>query len=168
MMKNMDFLLNNLFDNRHNGKLARWKFYRTSADSSTFRTQNDTDSANYRYTANKKNRSHHVRNVCYLLWFAISFVASISVYSAEAISEMNFAIRLFRLFFLFIFLFLLLSFEFSGRVKSELLGRKAFFMELSIVIIFMTQLYWNFRKVFCKRCRKQGSLEVFSKFKFVT
>ena len=39
------------------------KFYRTSAAKSTFRTQNGTDSANFRYTENKKYRSYHVRNV---------------------------------------------------------------------------------------------------------
>ena len=34
------------------------KFYRTSAGKSTFRTQNDNDSANFRYTANKKYHSY--------------------------------------------------------------------------------------------------------------
>ena len=33
-------------------------FYRTSAGKSSFRTQNDTDSANFRYTANKTFRSY--------------------------------------------------------------------------------------------------------------
>ena len=39
------------------------KLYHTSAGKSTFRTQNDTDLANYRYTSNKKNLWYHVRNV---------------------------------------------------------------------------------------------------------
>ena len=39
---------------------ATLKFYRTSAGKSIFRTQNDTDSANFRYTANKKYRSYHL------------------------------------------------------------------------------------------------------------
>ena len=42
---------------------AESRFSRTSARKSTVRTQNDTDSANFRYTANKKYRSYHVRNV---------------------------------------------------------------------------------------------------------
>ena len=41
------------------------KFYHTSAGK-TFRTQNDTDSANFWYTANKKYRSYHVRNVYFV------------------------------------------------------------------------------------------------------
>ena len=42
---------------------AHLKFYHTSAGKSTFRTQNDTDKATFRYTANKKYLSYHVRNV---------------------------------------------------------------------------------------------------------
>ena len=34
------------------------KFYRTSSGKSSFRTQNDTDKANFPYTANKKYRSY--------------------------------------------------------------------------------------------------------------
>ena len=41
--------------------LVRQNF--TFAAKYTFRTQNDTDSANFRYTANKKYRSYHVLNV---------------------------------------------------------------------------------------------------------
>ena len=40
---------------------TNFKFFRTSAGKSTFRMQNDTDSANLRYTANKKYRSCHER-----------------------------------------------------------------------------------------------------------
>ena len=39
------------------------KCYRTIAGNSTFRMQNDTDSTNFRYKANKKYRLYHVRNV---------------------------------------------------------------------------------------------------------
>ena len=42
---------------------ANLKFYHTSAEKSTFHTQNDTDPANYLYIANKKNLLYHVRNV---------------------------------------------------------------------------------------------------------
>ena len=52
------------------------------------------------------------------------------------------------------------SSKFLAEVKSELL---ALFMKSSIVIIFMTRLHWNFQKVFFKRRRKNGSLEVLSK-----
>ena len=38
------------------------KFYRTSAGKSTFRTQNDTDKANFGYTTNKEYCSYYVRN----------------------------------------------------------------------------------------------------------
>ena len=41
------------------------------------------------------------------------------------------------------------------------------FFKSSIVTIFMTRLHWNFQKVFFKLRRKNGSLKVFSKFKFV-
>ena len=39
------------------------KFYGTGAGKSSFRMINDTVSANFQYTANKKYRSFHVRNV---------------------------------------------------------------------------------------------------------
>ena len=42
---------------------AYFKFYRNSVGKLTFRAQNNTDSANFRYTANKKYRSYHVRNL---------------------------------------------------------------------------------------------------------
>ena len=42
---------------------AHLKFYGISAGKSSYRSQNDTDSTNFRYTANKQNRSYHVRNV---------------------------------------------------------------------------------------------------------
>ena len=41
------------------------KLYRTSGGKSTFRTQNDTDSANFRYRENKKYRSYHVRKYAF-------------------------------------------------------------------------------------------------------
>ena len=40
---------------------AKSWFFSTSAGKSTFSTQNDADSANFRYTADKRNRSYHVR-----------------------------------------------------------------------------------------------------------
>ena len=43
--------------------LHHLKFYRTSAGKSTFRMQNDTNSDNFQYSANKKYRSYQVRKV---------------------------------------------------------------------------------------------------------
>ena len=44
------------------------KFYRTSSGKSTFRAQNDTDSANFRYRANKKYHwfPHLIQNILFL------------------------------------------------------------------------------------------------------
>ena len=40
--------------------------YRTSAETSSFRTQDDTEKANFRYTANKKYAfSHFIRNILF-------------------------------------------------------------------------------------------------------
>ena len=58
------------------------------------------------------------------------------------------------------------SYKFSDKVKFELLAHRALFIKSSIVTIFMTRLHWNFQKVFIKSRSKNGSVEIFSKFKF--
>ena len=46
---------------RENQISADIKFYHTSAGKLTFHTQNDTDKANFRCTANKKNNFFHLK-----------------------------------------------------------------------------------------------------------
>ena len=54
-----------------------------------------------------------------------------------------------------------------ARMLDALLARQVSFIKSFIVTIFMIQLQWNFGKVFFKRRRKNGSLKVLLKFKFV-
>ena len=54
------------------------KFHRTSPGKSTFRTQNDTDSANFRYTANEK---YHYRT-----WYERYFLFAVYRKLAKSVS----------------------------------------------------------------------------------
>ena len=58
-------------------------FSRTSPGKSTFRTQNDTNSANFWYTANKKYPSYHVRNILFFPTRLVKIVLSSSVLKRE-------------------------------------------------------------------------------------